>query len=186
MHEGPTENRLGELGSLYKCYYYFYYYCLVKNAIVDLTVRLKENTKCISGNSLSLLGAQNRHNGAASQTLLTEVKLRLRRRLPLQRSTRHLRNEKVMGAKIRPAMISGMVTRDSPFSCWPTCHVSMILATVPEVFAKVKGTGSRISACSLIKLLFSNLSSILSVNNRTHIYLSDLVYFKGEVYFRVT
>ena len=26
MHEGPTENRLGELGSLYKCYYYYYYY----------------------------------------------------------------------------------------------------------------------------------------------------------------
>ena len=25
MHEGPTENRLGELGSLYKYYYYFYY-----------------------------------------------------------------------------------------------------------------------------------------------------------------
>ena len=23
MHEGPTENRLGELGSLYKYYYYF-------------------------------------------------------------------------------------------------------------------------------------------------------------------
>ena len=31
MHEGPTKNRLGELGSLYKyyyyyCYYYYYYY----------------------------------------------------------------------------------------------------------------------------------------------------------------
>ena len=26
MHEGPTENRLGELGSLYKYYYYHYYY----------------------------------------------------------------------------------------------------------------------------------------------------------------
>ena len=25
MHEGPTENRLGELGSLYKYYYYYYY-----------------------------------------------------------------------------------------------------------------------------------------------------------------
>ena len=24
--EGPTENRLGELGSLYKYYYYYYYY----------------------------------------------------------------------------------------------------------------------------------------------------------------
>ena len=26
MHEGPTENRLGEFGSLYKYYYYYYYY----------------------------------------------------------------------------------------------------------------------------------------------------------------
>ena len=32
MHEGPTENHLGKLGSLYKyyyyyyCYYYYYYY----------------------------------------------------------------------------------------------------------------------------------------------------------------
>ena len=26
MHEGPTENRLGELGSFYKYYYYYYYY----------------------------------------------------------------------------------------------------------------------------------------------------------------
>ena len=26
MHEGPTENRLGELGSLYKYHYYYYYY----------------------------------------------------------------------------------------------------------------------------------------------------------------
>ena len=25
-HEGPTENRLGELGSLYK-HYYYYYHC---------------------------------------------------------------------------------------------------------------------------------------------------------------
>ena len=30
MHEGPTENRLGELGSLYKYYYYYYYYRLVR------------------------------------------------------------------------------------------------------------------------------------------------------------
>ena len=28
MHEGPTENRLSELGSLYKYYYYCYYYKL--------------------------------------------------------------------------------------------------------------------------------------------------------------
>ena len=43
----------------------------------------------------------------------------------------------------------------------------------------VKGAGSRFSVCSLIKLLFSNLLLILSVNNPIHMYLSDLrVYFK--------
>ena len=26
MYEGPTEDRLGELGSLFKNYYYYYYY----------------------------------------------------------------------------------------------------------------------------------------------------------------
>ena len=56
-----------------------------------------------------------------------------------------------------------------------------------EISERFKGTGSRLSACSLIKLLFSNLLLILSVNNPTHMYLSDLrVYFKEEVYFRVT
>ena len=46
---------------------------------------------------------------------------------------------------------------------------------------------AQFSASSLIKLLFSNLSLILSVNNPTHIYLSNLrVYFKVEVYFKVT
>ena len=50
-----------------------------------------------------------------------------------------------------------------------------------------KGTGSRFSACSLTKLLFSHLLLILSVNNPTHMYLGDLrVYFKVEVHFRVT
>ena len=39
----------------------------------------------------------------------------------------------------------------------------------------------------VIKLLFSNLLLILSVNNPTHMYLSDLrMYFKVEVYFRLT
>ena len=47
----------------------------------------------------------------------------------------------------------------------------------------IKGTGSRLSACSLLKLLPSNLLLILSVNNPTHMYLSDLrVYFKVELY----
>ena len=46
----------------------------VKKAIVDLLMRLKGNSKCISGNSLSPLGARNNNFGAASQTLLTGVK----------------------------------------------------------------------------------------------------------------
>ena len=42
----------------------------------------------------------------------------------------------------------------------------------------VIGTGSQLSACSLIELLFANLLLILSVNNPIHMYLSDLrVYF---------
>ena len=32
MLEGPTENRLGELGSLYK-YYYYYYYCAIPSIV---------------------------------------------------------------------------------------------------------------------------------------------------------
>ena len=37
------------------------------------------------------------------------------------------------------------------------------------------------------QITFSNLSLILLVNNPAHMYLSDLrVYFKVEVYFRVT
>ena len=31
MHERPTENRLGELGCLYK--YYYYYYCYYYNML---------------------------------------------------------------------------------------------------------------------------------------------------------
>ena len=38
---------------------------------------LQGTSKRTSGNSLSLLGAQNKDIGAASQTLLIEVKLRL-------------------------------------------------------------------------------------------------------------
>ena len=49
-----------------------------------------------------------------------------------------------------------------------------------------KGTGSRLSACSLIKLFFFQL--ITNPIGQTHyMYLSDLrVYFKVEVYLRVT
>ena len=44
----------------------------VKKATVDLPIRLKGNSKHISGNSLSPLGAQNKHFGTALQTLLTK------------------------------------------------------------------------------------------------------------------
>ena len=30
MHERPTENRLGELGCLYKYYCYYYYYNMLR------------------------------------------------------------------------------------------------------------------------------------------------------------
>ena len=36
MPEDPTENRLGELGSLYKYYYYYYYYLLNRNQFVGI------------------------------------------------------------------------------------------------------------------------------------------------------
>ena len=63
----------------------------------------------------------------------------------------------------------------------------MVRFSIDSQSNPVKGTGSRLSACSLIKLLISNLLLIVSVNNPTHMYLSDIrVYFKVEVYFRVT
>ena len=53
----------------------------VKQAIKDLPIKIKGNSKCTSGNSSSPLAAQNKDISAALQTLLTEVTLRLRRRL---------------------------------------------------------------------------------------------------------
>ena len=50
----------------------------VKNAVVDLPIRVKGNSKHSSGNSLSLLRAQNKDLGISSQTILTRVKLCLR------------------------------------------------------------------------------------------------------------
>ena len=57
----------------------------LKKAIIDLPIRLKGNLKRTSGNWFNPLGSHNKHLGAASQALLTWVKLRLRRRLPLER-----------------------------------------------------------------------------------------------------
>ena len=51
------------------------------NSVVNLPIRMKENSKSNSGNSLSPLMAHNRVIGAALQMLLGEVKLRLRSRL---------------------------------------------------------------------------------------------------------
>ena len=44
--------------------------------LFNLPIRLKGNLKHISGNLLSLLGAQNKYIGSASQALLTGVSLR--------------------------------------------------------------------------------------------------------------
>ena len=48
-----------------------YYDWPVKKAVVNLPIRLKGNSKHISGNSSSPLGTQNKDFSAASQTLLT-------------------------------------------------------------------------------------------------------------------
>ena len=71
---------------------------------------------------------------------------------------------------------------------FPPSHYWHWPSIFPFAYRQVKGTGSRLNVCSLITLLFSNyLLLILSVNDPTHMYLSDLrVYFKVEVYFRVT
>ena len=69
----------------------------VEKAIVDLPVRLKENSKRVSGNSSSPLGAQNKDYGASSETLLTKVELRLRRRrriVPCNITSRRARSGK--------------------------------------------------------------------------------------------
>ena len=54
----------------------------VWKAIVNSPISLKGNSKRISGNPLSPLGAQNKDIGAASQTLLTWLRSTLRHRLP--------------------------------------------------------------------------------------------------------
>ena len=63
-----------------------------------------------------------------------------------------------------------------------------ILSSNKYTYFTFQGTGSQLSACSWIKFFFFfNLLLVLSVNNPTHMYLSDLwMYFKVQVYFRVT
>ena len=47
---------------------------------------------------------------------------------------RHFENEKGTGAKMRPAVLSGIVPGDVPLSYWP------FFFSVPEVLAKVDTT----------------------------------------------
>ena len=51
---------------------------------------------------------------------------------------RHLRNEKATGAEMRPAMVCGIVTEDTPVSYW--LILFLCLLTAPDVFAKVNST----------------------------------------------
>ena len=53
----------------------------VEYAIVNSPIRLKKNSKHTFSNSLSSSGVQNKGLGAASQTLLAGVRLRVRRTL---------------------------------------------------------------------------------------------------------
>ena len=53
----------------------------VKNSIVNLPIRLKANSKHISSNLYSPLGAQNKEIGTALQMLLTGVRFYVRHRL---------------------------------------------------------------------------------------------------------
>ena len=48
-------------------------------------------------------------------------------------SIRHFRNEKETGDEMSPAIVSGIVTGDAPFSQF----FPVSIVTVPEVFAKV-------------------------------------------------
>ena len=57
----------------------------VKNAVVDLPITLTKNAKCICGNSLCLLGTQNKDVAAH---LTTGVRLHLRHRLRIQETNR--------------------------------------------------------------------------------------------------
>ena len=64
-----------------------YHDWLVKIATVNLPISMKGNSKRTSINLLSPLGAQNIDLSATSQTILTKVKLCLRRRLSFSLST---------------------------------------------------------------------------------------------------
>ena len=72
QHQNPCSGSPPVYQDLSMCYDW-----PVKKAIVDLPIKMKGNWKYISGNSLSLLVAQNKGISTASQTLLTEVTCKL-------------------------------------------------------------------------------------------------------------
>ena len=64
-------------------------------------------------------------------------------REPTSLTNRYFRNDKKTGAEMRPAIVSGIVTRDALVSYWPIFSLSLV--TVPEVFMKVKS--AKFSSC---------------------------------------
>ena len=64
-------------------------------------------------------------------------------REPTCLTNRYFRNDKKTGAEMRPAIVSGIVTRDALVSYWPIFSLSLV--TVPEVFMKVKS--AKFSSC---------------------------------------
>ena len=68
QHQNPCSRPLPVYWDLSACHDWS-----VTKALVDLPIRLKGNSKCISGNLLSPLVAQNKDIGAALQMLLTKV-----------------------------------------------------------------------------------------------------------------
>ena len=54
--------------------------------------------------------------------------------IPLKKAIGHFRNDRGTGAEMRPAIVSGSVTGDTPVSYWP------VLEIVPELFAKANSS----------------------------------------------
>ena len=55
-------------------------------------------------------------------------------KIPLKKAIGHFRNDRGTGAEMRPAIVSGSVTGDTPVSYWP------VLEIVPELFAKANSS----------------------------------------------
>ena len=102
----------------------------VQEAFVDMPIKMKGNSKRTSGNSLSPLGAQNNGIGAAAQTSLTDVKLRLRRRLLGSLCTDVPQPSGKIGTSVH-RLATGLkaLTMFTIFYCW---QISMNAGIIPE------------------------------------------------------